>query len=61
MVLEVCAWVLGAGSEQGYRMTQAASRQAEGFGAPLAVRSPFLFQVPGGGGGLAGSVACGLR
>lgn len=53
--------VLGAGSEQGYRMTQAASRQAEGFGAPLAVQSPFLLQVPGDGGGLAGSVAWGLR
>lgn len=32
-------------------MAQAASRQAEGFRAPLAVQSPFLLQVPGGGGG----------
>ena len=30
VVLEACAWVLGAGSEQGYRRTLAASHQADG-------------------------------
>lgn len=38
VVLEVCAWVLGAGSEQGYRRTLAASRQAEGQPEPLSFR-----------------------